>query len=523
VSHYGRAYSYADADRDRFRAWLRARYGTIDRLNAAWGNAFWSQMYGDFDQIDIPNQDELVAGVNEHARLDFQRWFAEEAADYIRFQAGLLRRNTTGQWVTTNFMHLHKEVSPPLSGRDLDIVTWTVYPVHGELGEGPLGFRIGDGTAFSFMGDFARTINGHHGLMELQPGQVNWGSVNPQPLPGAIRNWIWRAFALGSELVCTYRYRQPLFGNEQYHHGIVGTDGVTPTRGGEEYAQAMRELRHLRELRPDSPVEPASYAARRTALLYAVDNRFDLDNHPQTTRWSTMGHLLGYERALERLGAPVDVITEDKDFARYRFLIAPAFALVDPALVARWRAYVEGGGHLVLSVRTGTKDRQGHLWEGPWAAPILDLIGARIEGYDVLPAPYRGSVRSAPPGRSHAWSSWAEALQPSAGTSVWARYDTELFTGKAAVVSRTLGRGTVTYVGVDTETHDLEREVVRRVMTDAGVAVEDRPDLLLVDWRDGFWIASNFSSADQPAPIPAGVTPIVGNRLLKPAEVAIWR
>jgi hypothetical protein len=30
-----------------------------------------------------------------------------------------------------------------------------------------------------------------------------------------------------------------------------------------------------------------------------------------------MGHLLGYERALKRLGAPVDVITEDKDFGRY--------------------------------------------------------------------------------------------------------------------------------------------------------------------------------------------------------------
>jgi len=89
-------------------------------------------------------------------------------------------------------------------------------------------------------------------------------------------------------------------------------------------------------------------------------------------------------------------------------------------------------------------------------------------------------------------------------------------------VTRALGRGTVTYVGVETETRDLEREVVRRVFTDAGVAVEDDPDLLFVDWRDGFWIASNFSSTDQKAPIPDGVSPIVGSRLLKPAEVAIW-
>ena len=33
---------------------------------------------------------------------------------------------------------------------------------------------------------------GTYGVMELQPGQVNWGSINPQPLPGAIRLWMWR-------------------------------------------------------------------------------------------------------------------------------------------------------------------------------------------------------------------------------------------------------------------------------------------------------------------------------------------
>ena len=236
-----------------------------------------------------------------------------------------------------------------------------------------------------------------------------------------------------------------------------------------------------------------------------------------------MGHLLGYERVLKRLGAPVDVITEDKDFGRYPFLVAPAYALVDAELVKRWRTYVEGGGHLILSLRTGTKDRRGHLWEGPWAAPILDLVGARVDSYDVLPAPYRGVVKSALSGKDHAWSTWAEVLKPSPGTTVLGRYGDQFYAGEAAVVTRTLGRGTVTYVGVETETRELEREVVRRVFTDAGVPVEDHPDLLFVDWRDGFWIASNFSSSEQKAPLPEGVVPVVGGRTLKPAEVAIWR
>jgi len=57
--------------------------------------------------------------------------------------------------------------------------------------------------------------------MELQLGQVNWGDVNPQPYPGAIRMWIFRALAGGAKLVCTYRYRQPLYGSELYHKGLA--------------------------------------------------------------------------------------------------------------------------------------------------------------------------------------------------------------------------------------------------------------------------------------------------------------
>jgi beta-galactosidase len=46
---------------------------------------------------------ELVAQINEHAQLDAQRWFAEEAADYLRFQTGVLRKHCGNrQWITSN-------------------------------------------------------------------------------------------------------------------------------------------------------------------------------------------------------------------------------------------------------------------------------------------------------------------------------------------------------------------------------------------------------------------------------------
>jgi beta-galactosidase len=73
LSHYGSGVSFAPPSQLKFRNWLREKYGTIDKLNADWGNAFWSQMYSSFDQIDMPNQRDLVAAANPHSLLDLRR------------------------------------------------------------------------------------------------------------------------------------------------------------------------------------------------------------------------------------------------------------------------------------------------------------------------------------------------------------------------------------------------------------------------------------------------------------------
>lgn len=522
LSHYGKEPCYCDACHAKFRVWLKNKYGTIEKLNQDWGNAFWSQMYQNFDQIRIPNKDEMVAQLNEHSVLDAQRWFAEESADYLRFQTSILRKHCGDrQWITHNFMHGFDRVYPVLNGKDFEIMTWTIYPAHGNANEGPLGFRLGGAAQMSFAHDFFRSINGAQGIMELQPGQVNWGEVNPQPYPGAVHMWLMRAFAAGSKFVCTYRYRQPLFGAEQYHYGIVGTDGVTPSNGGEQYSQAARDIAELRKhFNPDAK-EPAAYAARRTGILYNFENRWDIDNHKQTVRWDTMGHIFKHYRALKRLGAPVDVITEDKDFSRYPFLVAPAYQLVDSNLVARLKAYAENGGHLVLSCRTGIKDRRGHLWEAPWAAPILELIGAKIKFYDTLPAPNVAKVKAG--NETHEWITWGEVLEPNTGTTALATHADQFYAGGVAAITRKLGNGSVTYIGVDSQTGGLEAQLIRGVFERSGVKVEDFPENFLVDWRDGFWVATNFTEKQQRAPIPQSAKVLIGTRDVPVAGVTVWQ
>ena len=144
-----------------------------------------------------------------------------------------------------------------------------------------------------------------------RPGQL--GRRQPPSLSRRRLLWIMSAFAGDAKLVCTYRYRETLFGSEHYHYGLVGPDGVTPRPAASNTTRPRTTSPCSAHFTIPTP-PPRRLRRRRAALLYNVENRWDIDNHKQTARWDTMAHVLKYYRALKRLGCPVDVITEDKDF-----------------------------------------------------------------------------------------------------------------------------------------------------------------------------------------------------------------
>ncbi len=48
-------WSYSPAALQAFRRWCAAKYRSIETLNEAWGNVFWSMEYRSFDEIELPN------------------------------------------------------------------------------------------------------------------------------------------------------------------------------------------------------------------------------------------------------------------------------------------------------------------------------------------------------------------------------------------------------------------------------------------------------------------------------------
>lgn len=512
---------YSPSSQDAFRQWLKDKYKTVDALNSAWGAAFWSQWFNSFDQVIIPNTN-LVGwwGNNPHALLDLKRYSADSEADFLDFQAGVLRNFISkDQYITTNYTAVCTG-SDPRRTKKLDFAAYTAYPNGGSDNIGNLGFRLGNSKVILFASEYYKSVGGVSGVMEIQPGPVNWGGYNPLLLPGTVRMWLYHSFASGGKLACSYRFRQILYSSEQYHSGVIQTDGVTPSPGGEEYIQFMKEIKELRTQYKSNAKMPEKLTARSTAIVWNLENYWTIDRQKQTWQWDAWNYPIKYLELAKSFGAPTDIIPASSNLSKYKFIIVPAYEMLDSALVKKWNDYVSNGGNLVITCRTATKDLQGHFWEAGWAAPISDLIGARIQATDMLSGNGHGDILMK--SGHYSWNNWADLLEPGKNTEVLATYDNQFYKGKAAVVKHKIGKGTVTYIGVDTDDSKLEKDVMHDIYTAAGATTEDYPQGIYVYWRDGFYIAVNYSSSDYLINIPQSAKILIGESTLKPAGVLVW-
>ena len=513
-------FDYNQAAEEAFREFLKEKYHhNIQELNAAWGTAFWSEVYSRFEEITLPKTAQMF--MNHHQILDYRRFAAKQTSDFLNEQCRLIKKYAKNQWVTTNYIPDYDKGHIGGS-KDLDFVSYTRYMVYGDNeGIGRRGYRVGNPLRIAMANDFFRPVNGTYGVMELQPGQVNWGSINPQPLPGAVRLWLWSVFAGGSDFICTYRYRQPLYGTEQYHYGIVGTDGVTVTSGGREYEQFMKEIRSLRKDYRPKEDKPETYLKRKTAILWNPENYWSIDRQKQNATWNTFAHVDKYYRTLKSYAAPVDFISEEKDFSQYPVMIVPAYQLADKELVARWKKYVEEGGNLVLTCRTAQKDRFGRLPEAPFGSMIDELTGNHMEFYDLLLPQDPGQVKM--DGKVYTWNTWGEILQPSASNEVWATYTNEFYEGKPAVTFRKLGKGSVTYIGVDSSDGALERQVLDKLYSRLQIEVMNLPYGVTMEYRNGLGIVLNYSDQPYQFALPQGAKVLIGTPNIATAGVLVFK
>lgn len=520
----GGRFDQSDFTHAAFQDWLRAKYETIDALNAAWGNQFWHQYYTDFSQILMPPSREHNYK-NPHCNLDASRFWSSAWVKFVKVQADILKAKVGDRWVTTNFMPFFLDVDPGELQDVLSLWSWDTYPITG-FGSAHVNenFRLGDPATMECMHDQMGSYNGRWALMEVQPGQVNWTGIPCLPYPGAIRLLLWTAIAHGCEFITTYRFRQPRFGVEMWHDGLVQADGVTLSPGGVQFRQVCDEVRRLLAEFPAGATTPDSETQSapqpRAGLVIDFDQLWWTATLPQAKRWSQSELICQWHQALSHMGLRVEILQPGEVWPDdLEIVVAPAMQMVDDAYLANLKKYVDGGGHLVLTARSGLQDRRGQFFEAHRAKPISEFIGGEVEAYDSLPEKTPGTVEL--DGKTYEWDTWGDLLYAEEGTRVWSKYTNMFYAGAPAITHKRHGTGSVTYCGVFGG-RDLASAVIEKLCVAESIAAKPLPDRVRVLRRGRFNIALNYNDKPVVLPTATNTTFVLGSRQLEAAGVAVW-
>lgn len=540
-NEYCGAFDQSPATHKAFGQWLQNRYKTIDALNRAWGCQFWNTYYTEFSQIQLPRKRELDYD-NPHQHLDASRFWSGAFAQFNKVQADILKPRVGKRFITTNFMPLHPDANPADMADDLTLFAWDSYPVTGHDKPGDQTFRIADPAAIGLVHDQMASYNGRWGLMELQPGQVNWTGVPTLLYPGAVRLWIWTAIAHGAEFVTTYRFRQPRFGTELFHHGLVGTDGITPSAGGREFAVAASELARLdlgklaaaptvvaapppmpaagRKTAKVAPIGPTTAGSATVGLVFDFEQLWYYQTLPQARRWDYGKLLRQWYGAMTRLGLKVQILHAHRPLpTNLPMIVCPGVQMVSEGFVQGLSHYVKAGGNLVLTCRTALMDPTGQLFEGPLAAPILPLIGGMVEAYDGLTNGVTAKVELED--KLYDWSIWGDLLYAERDTKVLARYADQFYADAAAVIQKKHPKGTVTYCGVFAE-QEFTSALTEQLARQFALPVTALPQRVQMCRRGAYHFCLNYQDVPYELSVPRSAKFVVGSKTVEAAGVAVW-
>lgn len=502
--------SYSPMARTAFRRWLKARYGDIDSLNAAWGAVFWSQIYDAFDAVDLPNL--TVTEPNPSHVLDFYRFSSHQVAAYNKMQAACIRAAAPGRDIYHNFMGFFTDFDHFDVAKDIDVAGWDSYPL-GFLDIGPFTdknklrfLRQGHPDFAGFHHDLYRSCgNGRLAVLEQQPGPVNWANHNPAPLPGMVRLWTHEALAHGAELLCYFRWRQAPFAQEQMHAGLMRPDNA-PAVGHAEASAAVSEITKL--AKADS-ISVENNNAPRIAIVFSYETQWMSEIQPQGGAWDYLRIAFEWYSVARRSGLNIDIVRPGMSLNSYALVLIPSVFHISPDMVA---ALNDATAPVVFGPRSGSKAETMTIPDGLAPGPLRAFLPVTVSHSESLPA--RHVERGEFDGETVHGGVWLDHIEST--LSPVARRDDGaglLFRDQQFWLFSTCP-----------DDHFLWL-LIKKILSDCGVSTSDLPDGLRIRTNDRCGYAFNYENAEttlSPTCAPTGATFQLGATVLAPAGVACW-
>ncbi len=445
--------------RAAFHLWLKEKYGTLEALNKAWGSEVWSGEISAWDQIQpLLGDGNKPDWYNPAWMLDYERFCAQSTADFVRFQCDIIRSFDSQAVITTNAcfpQHMpdfHKEFAP------LDVASYDNYPpiLLPEDPEEPYS------NAFAL--DFVRGFKQKNfWIMEQLGGPMGcWAPISPAMEPGMLEGYALQAVAHGADLLSFFRWRTSCTGAEMFCHGLLDHSNV-PNRRLKELEQLCRRLERL-------PGLGNTTVHSQVAMLYSADQEFTLKNQEQSKGFAYWTQLRLFHDACMNLGVNLDVIEEHASLDSYKVVLVPSHFITDSEVVTQLEDFARKGGAVVVTCRSGVKDKNGNcIWGQELPTLLRGLCGCHVIEYDAIGAARQELALER--GGTYQITSWCDVLELDTAKA-WARYQDRYYAGMPAVTKNQFGQGAAYYLGTVGE-KALYRTLLLEIFTQQGIPVLD--------------------------------------------------
>lgn len=443
---------------EAFRDWLKNKYGTIEKLNHEWWNAFWGHTYQSFEQIDPPGP--LTDGTVHARNLDWKRFVTDQTIAFIDNEAAPLREITPDIPVTTNLMGFYHGLDYHKLSKHIDFISVDNYPEW----RGDEASDINTAVFFALVNDLMRSLKKRPFLlMESTPSLVNWHRFNKLKRPGMNMLSSLQAIAHGSDSVQYFQWRKGRGGSEKFHGAVVDHAGHENTRVFREISQLGERLERLDEIVGTMP-------EAKVALLYDWDNRWAVENAQgfSNADKKMMPTIESFYRPLWSRGIDVDVIGCEDEFSAYGIIIAPMLYMIDDALCSKLCEYVKCGGRLVCTYMTGMVDRSDLCHLGGWpCGELKEVFGIINEEIDTL---YPGEENSiiTNDGETFSVVDYCELIYESTA-EVKARYSSDFYEGLPAFTVNSYGEGKAYYIACR-DKGDFTDRVISQILDECGIS-----------------------------------------------------
>ncbi len=441
IGGHGTEFSFNEVTQHDWHLWLKAKYGTIERLNDFLGLRFWAQVVNDWNEVPMPMT--APTAHNPSLMLDWMRFSSDSCVAFIRMQRDLLHQLTPGKPVTTNLRSLSRHFDHFDMAEVLDFVSLDSFAtVKSQFAE--------HACEFDMMRSLKKTDitepSGAKGfwVIEQKANNVNWQDVNSVLRPSVVRLFTYQAISRGADGVLYFFWRRPRIGIEQFYGGVLGHDGRADHRIYREISQVGEELRLL------APAIEGTTVEAEVCILFSHENEWTQKLPQQPTRMLRQReHYLLFYKALHDRNIAVDFARPSDDLSKYKLVIAPSLRLLAAGETDMLKLYVQNGGTLVATFGTGLVDEHHIAASSGFPYLMTDLFGLEVLEFDPLLPDSENHMNSKGDfhiSHMHPARIWADIIEPRECT-ILATYAKDFYAGRPTITMNSFGLGRAIYLG----------------------------------------------------------------------------